>query len=336
LQGILGIESISLKDNFIELGGNSLLAARLVTEIKNKYQQDISVANVFQASTLENLAALIRQGQNSSHPKSFVPIKQGNSSLTLFGIHNLGYGLEFYRPLAKYLSADISLHGLSSFLSNEPNKPHPRDITGLAAYYTEELLKIQPQGPYYLMGVSFGGVIAYEIAQRLVSQGREVKFLGLVDTFCPNQNTVRKDLALKHRFFGHINKVRTKGLNHILDRVKWRLDLAFHLTRSSLYRINWIRDNFADETSRDFDRAEYIQLTREHQTINKNYVIQPYPGSINMFRAADDMDSKLDWQRFAISGLFIDDIPGEHLEVLQEPNVRILAEKIQLALQQNL
>jgi thioesterase domain-containing protein len=114
------------------------------------------------------------------------------------------------------------------------------------------------------------------------------------------------------------------------------LDLAFHLTRSSLYRINWIRDNFADETSRDFDRAEYIQLTREHQTINKNYVIQPYPGSINMFRAADDMDSKLDWQRFAISGLSIDDIPGEHLEVLQEPNVRILAEKIQLALQQNL
>jgi amino acid adenylation domain-containing protein len=334
LQEILGIESISIQDNFLELGGNSLLAARLVTEIKNRYQQDISVANVFQASTLENLAALIRQEQNNSHPKSFVPIKQGNSDLTLFGIHNLGYGLEFYRPLAKYLSADISLHGLSSFLSNEPDKPHPRDIMGLAAYYTEELLKIQPQGPYYLMGVSFGGVIAYEIAQKLVSQGREVKFLGMVDTFCPAQNAVRNDLSLQARFFGHINKVRTKGLSHILDRVKWRLDLVMNLTRSNLYRINWIREKFADETSRNFDQAKYIQLTREHQTVNKNYVIQPYPGSINMFRAADDMNSKLNWQQFALSGLYIDDIPGEHLEVLQEPNVGILAEKIRLALLQ--
>lgn len=334
LQEILGIESISIQDNFLELGGNSLLAARLATEIKNRYQQDISVANVFQASTLENLAALIRQEQNNSHPKSFVPIKQGNSDLTLFGIHNLGYGLEFYRPLAKYLGADISLHGLSSFLSNEPNKPHPRDIMGSAAYYTEELLKIQPQGAYYLIGVSFGGVIAYEIAQRLVSQGREVKFLGMVDTFCPAQNAVRHDLSLQARFFGHINKVRTKGLSHILDRVKWRLDLVMNLTRSNLYQINWIRENFADETSRNFDQAEYIQLTREHQTVNKNYVIQPYPGSINLFRAADDMDSKLDWQQFALSGLYIDDIPGEHLEVLQEPNVAILAEKIRLALLQ--
>ncbi|MGL5940629.1 MAG: non-ribosomal peptide synthetase [Waterburya sp.] len=332
LQEILGVKSISLQDNFIELGGNSLLAARLVTEIKHKYQQSISVANVFQAATLENLATLIRQEQNSSQPQSFVPIKQGNSDLILFGIHNLGYGLEFYRPLAKYLSEDIGLHGLSSFLNNDPNKPHPRDILALATYYTEELLKIQPQGPYYLMGVSFGGVIAYEIAQKLVSLGHEVKFLGLVDTFCPSQNAVRKDLPLQQRFLGHLHKIRTKGISHILERVKWRLDLAMHLTRSNLYRINWIKENFADKTSRNYDRAEYIQLTREHQKINKNYVIQPYPGSINLFRAADDMDSKLDWEKLALSGLSIDDVPGEHLEILQEPNVRILAEKLQLAL----
>ncbi|MGL4880291.1 MAG: hypothetical protein ACRC8K_04415, partial [Waterburya sp.] len=92
------------------------------------------------------------------------------------------------------------------------------------------------------------------------------------------------------------------------------------------------KENFADKTSRNYDRAEYIQLTREHQKINKNYVIQPYPGSINLFRAADDMDSKLDWQKLALSGLSIDDVPGEHLEILQEPNVRILAKKLHLAL----
>ncbi len=93
-----------------------------------------------------------------------------------------------------------------------------------------------------------------------------------------------------------------------------------------------MQDNFVDQTSRNFDQAEYIRLTREHQTVNQGYKIQPYPGKISMFRATDDLDSKLDWQELAQSGLTIYDVPGEHLEILQEPQAPILAEKIQQAL----
>ena len=335
LQEILGIESISIEDNFIELGGNSLLAARLVTEIEQRYEQKIPVSMMFQASTPEALANIIRQKEpiSDADSKCLVPIKQGNSKPILFAIHNLGYGLEFYRPMAKYLDADISIYGLSSSFSDEPDKPHIRDIANLASYYADNVQKVQPQGPYYLMGVSFGGVVAYEIAQHLVSQGHEVRFLGLLDSHCPNKDSAHQNPRLKNRLYSHANKIRTIGARYILDRTKWRIKATKDYIRYGLYKMDWVRENFVDKTSRSFALSEYIQQTKEHQKVNKGYVMQPYPGSIVLFRATEDRDLKLEWQKFAQGGLNIIDVPGNHLGMLQEPNVQVLAEKIRLILQ---
>ena len=334
LQEILGITTISTKDNFIELGGNSLLAARLVTEIEHKYEQSIPISSIFQAPTPEALAELIGQDRDTTYPKSFVPIKQGNAQPILFAVHNLGYGLEFYLPLAKHLQADVSLYGLSSSFDDDADKPHFRDIVKSAAYYARDLQKIQPEGPYHLLAVSFGGVIAYEIAQILVAQGHEVEFLGLVDTYCPQQNAVYQPPSVKDRALSHLKKIRTKGLKHIFQRVQWRANTVMDNVRYELYKIDWLRENFVDRTSRSYGLTQYIQEKKEHQQVNQGYTIRPYPGKVSMFRAADDADSKLDWQDLAESGLSIYDIPGEHLEILQEPTVQILAAKIQLALRQ--
>ncbi|WP_319419097.1 amino acid adenylation domain-containing protein [Pleurocapsa sp. FMAR1] len=335
LQEILGIESISIEDNFIELGGNSLLAARLVTEIEQRYEQNIPISMMFQASTPEALANIIRQKEpiSDADSKCLVPIKQGNSKPILFAIHNLGYGLEFYRPMAKYLDADISIYGLSSSFSNEPDKPHIRDIANLASYYADNIQKVQPQGPYYLMGVSFGGTIAYEIAQHLVSQGHEVRFLGLLDSHCPNKGSAYQNPPLKDRIYRHANKIRTIGASYILDRIKWRINSTTDHVRYNLYKIDWVRENFVDKTSRGFALSEYIQQTKDHQKVNEGYTMQPYPGSVVLFRAAEDRDPKLEWQNFAQGGLNIIDVPGNHLGILQEPNVQVLAEKIRLVLQ---
>ena len=334
IQNILNIEAIGVRDNFIELGGNSLLAARLVTEIENKYARKIAISQVFQSPTPETLANVIRQDDRVLTPKSLVPIKQGHSQLILFGIHNLGYGLEFYRPMAKYLDANLSLYGLSASFSNEPDKPHSRDIVGLASYYTRQLQQVQPHGPYYLIGVSFGGVIAYEIAQRLVSQGEEVKFLGLLDSHCPDGELAYRIPPIKERILLHVDKLRVKGVKHIVDRVKWRIDSTMDNVRYNLYQIDWLRERFVDRTSRNFALTEYMHERKEHEKINQNYAIHPYPGHITLFRASDDIDPKSEWRELAQLGLSVYDLPGEHLKILQEPHVRVLAEKIQSVLKQ--
>ena len=279
---------------------------------------------------------MLHHHQTPNLPQSCIPIKQGNShsSLIIFGVHNLGYGLEFYLPLAKHLPKNISLYGLSSSFSDNPHKPHFRDVVNSAEYYVDQIRQIQTQGPYYLVGVSFGGVVAYEIAQILVSQGEKVEFLGLLDTYYPHQNGTYKP-SLRQRLSRHLQKISSQGVRHILDRLKWRIADARDRLRSNLYQINWVRDNLVDCTSRDFAQTIYLKQKKEQEKINQDYVIQPYPGKIHMFRATEDIDPKLEWQKLAQSGLLIHDIPGEHLGILQEPSVQVLGEKITSVLEQS-
>ena len=123
-------------------------------------------------------------------------------------------------------------------------------------------------------------------------------------------------------------------MKHIVDRVKWRIDSTMDNVRYNLYQIDWLREKFVDRTSRNFALTEYMHERKEHEKINQNYAIQSYPGHINLFRASDDIDPKSEWRELARSGLSIYDLPGEHLKILQEPQVRILAEKIQSVLKQ--
>ena len=335
IREILGVEAIGVRDNFIELGGNSLLAARLVTEIEQKYAHKLAVSRVFQAPTAQGLANLIRDRQTESNPKSFVPIKQGDPKSILFCLHNLGYGLEFYLPLARHMPQNLSLYGLSSAFDNEPNKPHFRDIRHSAAYYARDIVKVQPQGPYHLTAVSFGGIIAYETAQILVSQGHEVKFLGLLDSYCPKEDAAYQPPAVKDRIIGHLQRIRSRGISHIYNRINWRIGAIADKIRYFLYKIDWIRDNFADTMGRNFAQTQYIQERKEQQRVNQGYEIDSYPGKVWLFRATDDVNPKLGWQDLAEGGLSIDDIPGEHIEMLTEPNVKVLAEKITLAMESN-
>ena len=332
LQSILGIKTISVEDNFIELGGNSLIAARLVTEIESKYQQTVAISQIFQAPTPAALASVIRQEEQISYPKTFVPIKLGNSQPTVFCIHYLGFGLEYYRPLVKYLNEDITLYGLSVDFTDDLNAPHPRDIRALASYYVRDLLRFQPQGTYHLMGVSFGGVIAYEMAQILLAQGHDVKFLGLIDSRCPDGNSIFQIPSFEERIAYHFNNLKTRGLTHVTDKIKRRWTVAKDDLRCNLYNVEWIRKYLIDNTSREFAQAKYNKLKKEHYEVNKDYVMQPYAGDITLFRAIKDTDSKLNWQKFALANLTTVDISGDHLEILQEPTVQVLAKEIQLAI----
>ena len=328
LQTILGIKTVSVEADFVELGGNSLLAARLVTELEHKYGHKISLAKIFQASTPAALAMLIDHDVTSDYPPSFVPIKQGNSQPIVFCIHNLGYGLEFYRPLAKYLGDSVTLYGLSSSFDDASDKPHFRDIRNSAAYYAKHIQRLQPQGAYHLLAVSFGGVIAYEIAQILLAQGHEVKFLGLLDSYCPKQNAVYESPPVKERLSGHLQRIRTKGLSHIARRIQWRINYSRDNILYGLYQVDWIRDRLIDPTSRSYAQMEYLQQRKEHQQVNQGYEIQPYPGKITLFRAADDANPKRGWQELALGRISTYDIPGEHIGMLQEPMVQTLAAKI--------
>ncbi|MDJ0900764.1 MAG: amino acid adenylation domain-containing protein [Xenococcus sp. MO_188.B8] len=337
LENILGVNSIGIKDNFLELGGNSLLAARLVTEIETTLSVKIPVSSIFQAPTVEALANLLRQDEAITYPQSFVPIQFGKVEPPLFCLHLLGSSLEYYLPLAKHLG-NRSFYGLSSEMSGDDDAPHPRDIEALASYYLRDIEILQPEPPYLLLGVSFGGVIAYEVAQKLIAKGKKVSFLGLLDTHCPDGNKVFKSMLPQERLRHLLGNLNNKGGSYIKERLQFRIQsfqdsLRYNLHKNNLFGSRFLLDQTqTKEQIRNRDTIKYLYNREEHEQINLGYSMQVYPERLTLFRAKEDFSSKLDWKKFAGSGIDIFDVPGDHLGMLQEPNVEILAEYLKLAL----
>ncbi|NEQ52885.1 MAG: amino acid adenylation domain-containing protein, partial [Leptolyngbya sp. SIO3F4] len=302
---VLRQDRIGIHDNFFDLGGHSLLAVQAATAITQIVGQPCAVIDFFQSPTIQQLAERLQNHQTERplHPCVFPIQTISTSGYPLFCIHVLGRNLSFYRPLAKCMKQH-TLYGLASELSGEPNAPHPQDIRGLATYYVKAIKMIQPEGPYHLIGISFGGFIAYEIAQRLVAQGDEIRLMGLLDTYSP----IKSRKYLMQRLARHYQNVRNKGIDYVLLRLsslvsgKRQLDL----------------DEANEQAYADIKPEEYEEINKDHRFVS-------YPGEITLFRAQDDPDAKLGWKDIAEGGLVIHDIPGDHIGMLTEPNVQVLA-----------
>ena len=184
-QKLLGIDRVGSQDNFFELGGDSLQAVTLFAQIEKQFGKKLPVATLFQSSTVAEIAQIIRQKTSLSPWKSLVPIKPNGSKPPLFYIHAGGGNLLVYRDLAFALDEDRPVYGLQPRGLDGKYVPFQK-IEDMAAHYLTQIRKIQPNGPYFLAGLSSGGTTAWEIAQLLQAQGQEVALLALFDTSGPD------------------------------------------------------------------------------------------------------------------------------------------------------
>jgi amino acid adenylation domain-containing protein len=186
---VLNIDSVGVLDDFLDLGGDSLLATELLLMIEERLEVDCSAAFIGQTFSVASIVS--RLGRD--YPESaLVPIQTGDARPPLFCIHNYsGYVLDYYR-LAARLDPDRRVYGVQS---RAFTKTACRDATieDMAAAYLTEITAVEAEGPYYLCGNCLGGTIAFEIAQQLRRQGREVALLALIDTAFPGG--LLRDLA---------------------------------------------------------------------------------------------------------------------------------------------
>ncbi|HEY9151630.1 MAG TPA: beta-ketoacyl synthase N-terminal-like domain-containing protein, partial [Anaerolineales bacterium] len=177
---LLGIDNLSIHDNFFELGGSSLLATRLLTRIASVYGKKLPMSTIFESPTIEKLSGLLDQqvaAPKSRRRSSLVKIQEGRSSRPPFYCvpGNLGNVFVDFEYLYRHLGSDQTFYGFQDGLGN------PSKIETLAARYIEDIRRIQPDGPYLLGGVCFGGPVAFEMAQQLRQQGQQVSFLALIE-----------------------------------------------------------------------------------------------------------------------------------------------------------
>ncbi|MDX9625458.1 non-ribosomal peptide synthetase [Pseudomonas fragariae (ex Marin et al. 2024)] len=180
-QALLGLERVGRHDHFFELGGHSLLAVQLVSCLRQRFEVEVALGDLFMHPTICELAASCHSGLKKALHPNLTTIRKEGAQHPLFLIHEGSGDIGYAQQLAKQIPSDIPVYGFSAS-GLQSGEEHLTTIEAMASRYIEGIRHIQPQGPYRVAGWSAGGTIAYEIAHQLTGAGATVEFLGLVDT----------------------------------------------------------------------------------------------------------------------------------------------------------
>lgn len=185
-EAVLGIHPVGIRDNFFELGGHSLLAVQLIARIHQAFDQSLPLSLLFQHPTMEALAAYLAEPTDVDIWAPLVPIQPNGEKPPLFCLPGIGGIPLYFHHLARHLGTEQPFYGVQAVGLDGINLPHAT-IEAEADCYIKEIRHVQPQGPYHLGGHSYGGLVAFEMAQQLLRQGECVALLALLDSIAPSQ-----------------------------------------------------------------------------------------------------------------------------------------------------
>jgi acetoacetyl-CoA synthetase len=180
-QRVLRREAVSVEDDFLDLGGDSILAIELMAEIEEVFGLQLAITTIYDAPTVRELAVVIAE-QSRPISSSLVVLKPGTAAGALFIAHGLGGSVMELRRVANAIDSDHAVYGIEARGLDGTAEPFD-SVEDMARFYLGEIRRIQPAGPYLLAGFSFGGLVALEMAQQLRAEGETVRFLALLDSF---------------------------------------------------------------------------------------------------------------------------------------------------------
>jgi thioesterase domain-containing protein len=329
-QEILGVQNVEPDQDFFSLGGDPVLGLQLLAKIKGQYDIDLGIPALFDGRTVARMADLIQLKQVSAERLSIVPIRNQGNLTPLFLVHGVGGNVLGFFGLVKRLQPNQPVYGIQA-QALQPVGPILIQLKDMAAYYLREVRRVQPEGPYRFLGLSFGGLVAYEMAQQLRAQGEEVGLLGMVDTWQPTFMRGLPKLGPLH--LRAINRLHVVYLH--TRKLKLSSKIAYIRNRLKSRVLRFLYATSA--TSGKTDISATMNNVRDVNWIaGINYKVLPYPGRVTLFRATCDDDWRLPddlgWGEVSAEGVEIFRIPGDHGQVLAEPSVSILAENLTLCL----
>lgn len=328
---VLGIEGIKISDDFFELGGHSILAVKVMVAIKKETGKRLPISALFENSTIEKLAVQLSKEEQSERWESIVPLKIGGNKSPVFLIHGGGLNILSFKSIIKHFTDDQPIYGIQALgLSNETVVPP--SIEEISKTHLQEILKIHPDGPFALAGYSLGGFIAFEIAKQLKKMGKEVKMLGVIDTYVydlhQHKPMIKPQANLK-RQFQKILFTAKSFYKYPKDAVPYR----FKLITNKLNTLIFSKEKEEKKMLSDYEKYIYEIYSK---AIN-DYVLVPSKVRVTLFRVEkrlyhlDDL-VYLGWNKFALDGVEILKIPGDHRTCLYSPNDKAFAGILQKTL----
>ncbi len=311
-QSVLGEEDLGGQDDFFDLGGHSLLVLVVLARIRSVLGVDLSVDQFFSSPTIEGLSRLVRTKWVPVRQPSLVKVSRGGTGRPFFCVHSGPGDVAFLRILLRHVDLGRPVYGFRSIGLDGCQEPL-RTVEEMADRYLQELREVQPAGPYLLAGNCIGGLVAFEMAQRLMGEGERVEFLGLLDTAAPSRNLCL--YAAKMQFGEEVEILEEDRLAEARMK-QLRAELAEFGVETDIGQRDVEVEGTGDLLPALFRRMAEVFV--RNLIAATRFVPRPYPGRIVFFKAATtgvagDLDRE--WRPLAGGGLDVVTIDSDHDEI---------------------
>jgi amino acid adenylation domain-containing protein len=323
-------EQIDINADFFEMGGNSLLAVKVISLLEKEIGSNLGINLIFKHPTISDLAKAI---ENSNHSQmglnSLLAVKTSGRKPPLYMVHGIGSSASIYYRLAKFVDNEQPIYGFQPKGLDGVESPD-KSLEEMAAYYISDLIDQNPEGPYHLSGYCFGGCVAYEMAKQLQSMGKKVEKLILFDTavlhYREKLSRVEKIQLPFNNFLTQVNFALNEPRSYIGKK-----------TRSIERKMNSLLLKMKRKPNPKSVKGSTNSLeaiTNNNFRILNKYSLVPYNGTIHLFKAKTRLfyvaePNYYGWIPF-VEKVHIINIGGHHENIFQDPKIlKDMAEKIQ-------
>jgi thioesterase domain-containing protein len=302
---------VGATDNFFEIGGRSLLAARIFAQIEKTFGRSLPIATLFTHPTVEQLARVVDAVDGEEDSSLVVrPLQREGKRTPFFCIPGAGSDAIVFQDLSRALGPEQPFYGLQAAgLDAVAIKGEYPTVEEVSEKFIRAIRRVQPEGPYNLGGHCFGCLLAWEVASRLQRDGHQVGLLALLDPIVSNV------------FSGEIMG---------RDRLRYhsRKFLGMSFSSKCAYFLEKVR-NFSRTL---VVRRRIAQSYEQARTMHSRYRLSAQPlralvflANDSFFRLAPDRDPRRYYERLAEGGVEYVEVDGDHHGILHEPGVSGLA-----------
>ncbi|WP_342354346.1 amino acid adenylation domain-containing protein [Kroppenstedtia eburnea] len=328
-EDLLQIKPIGIHDHFFAIGGQSLKALLLSESIRERFGVQLPMTTLFQKPTVAELCVYL-DGRTAMNDACLIKLQQGNGTHPpLFFVHPQGGGVLPYVHVIKELGPEETAYGLQA-VGYESNDQPLTSIEAMADRYVEEIRRLVPQGPYRLVGWSFGGTVAYEMARQLEDLGEKVDFIGLFDVKPLDRRGERQEEFTERDamiYFAILFDLDPdplarmdveEGLNQLLQRAKERGIWPPSMTLDSM-------------------RRKIDVLVACGQAMTDYRYHGPIRSDLHLFRVnqvskhGHELIDPAEWKPRTAGQVHVFDVPGDHITMADPPNVNVLAKAMKSA-----